>query len=30
MERGYDLYEYVITKYGVAPRARFTLERVPL
>jgi len=30
MERGYDLYEYVITAYGVAPRKRFTLERVPL
>jgi len=30
MERGYERYEYVITKYGVAPRARFTLERVPL
>jgi hypothetical protein len=30
LERGYDRYEYVVTKYGVAPRARFTLERVPL
>ena len=30
MERDYDRYEYVITKYGVAPKARFTLERIPL
>ena len=30
MERDYDRYEYVVTKYGVAPKARFTLERVPL
>lgn len=30
LERGYERYEYVITKYGVAPKARFTLERVPL
>jgi len=30
MERGFERYEYVITKYGVAPRARFTLERVPI
>jgi len=28
-ERGYENYTYVITKYGVAPRARFTLERIP-
>lgn len=30
MERDFERYEYIITKYGVAPRARFTLERVPL
>jgi len=30
LEPGFDRYEYVVTKYGVAPRARFTLERVPL
>ena len=30
MERGFERYEYVITKFGVAPRARFTLERVPI
>jgi len=30
MERGFERYEYVVTKYGVAPRARFTLERVPI
>jgi len=30
LERGYERYEYVVTKYGVAPKARFTLERVPL
>ena len=30
LERGYERFEYVVTKYGVAPRARFTLERVPL
>lgn len=30
MERGFENYEYVVTKYGVAPRARFTLERVAL
>jgi len=30
LERGFERYEYVITKYGVAPRARFTVERVPL
>jgi len=30
MERGQELYEYRVTKYGVAPMARFTLERVPL
>lgn len=29
-ESGFERYEYVITKYGVAPRARFTLERVAL
>jgi len=28
-EVGYENYEYVITKYGVAPTARFTLERIP-
>ena len=30
MERGFEMYEYIITKFGVAPRARFTVERVPL
>ena len=30
MERGFENYEYVVTKYGVAPRARFTLERRPI
>jgi len=30
LERGYERYTFVITKYGVAPRARFTLEAVPL
>jgi len=30
LERGFERYEYVVTKFGVAPRARFTLERVPL
>jgi len=30
MERGFERYEYVITKYGVAPKARFTVERRPL
>jgi hypothetical protein len=27
---GYDAFRYVITKHGVAPKARFTLERAPL
>jgi len=26
----FERYEYIVTKYGIAPRARFTLERVPL
>lgn len=30
LERGFERYEYVVTKFGVAPKARFTLERVPL
>ena len=30
MEPGFEKYEFVVTKHGVAPRARFTLERVPL
>jgi len=30
LERGFERYEYVITKYGVAPKARFTVERRPL
>jgi len=30
LERDYDRYWFVITKYGVAPKARFTLERAPL
>lgn len=30
MERGFENYEYVVTKYGVAPKARFTLERRPV
>jgi len=29
-EREFERYEYVITKYGVAPRARFTVERIPV
>lgn len=29
LERGFERYEFVITKYGVPPRARFTLERRP-
>lgn len=28
MESGFERYTYVITKHGVRPRARFTLERV--
>jgi len=27
LERGYDRFEYAVTKFGVAPKARFTLER---
>jgi len=27
---GFDVYEYVITKFGEAPRARFTVERRPI
>jgi hypothetical protein len=30
LEREFERYEYIITKYGVAPRARFTVERRPL
>ena len=30
LDRGFDRYTFVVTKYGVAPRARFTLEAVPL
>lgn len=30
MERGFERYWYVITKHGVPPRARFTLERRPI
>lgn len=30
LQRDFMNYEYVITKHGVAPRARFTLERLPL
>lgn len=30
LERGYENYWYTVTKYGVAPRARFTLERSPV
>ena len=30
LDRGAQAYEYKVTKYGVAPRARFTLERIPL
>jgi len=26
----FEHYEYVVTKYGVAPKARYTVERVPL
>ena len=29
-EPGFENYEYVITKHGVPPRARFTLERIPI
>ena len=29
LERGFERYEFVITKFGVPPRARFTLERRP-
>lgn len=27
MAADFERYEYVVTKYGVAPKARFTLER---
>jgi len=30
MTVGFENYEYVITKFGIAPRARFQLDRVPL
>jgi len=30
MQRDFMNYEFVITKYGIAPKARFTLERVSL
>lgn len=30
LERGFEDYAYIVTKHGVAPKARFTLERVPL
>lgn len=30
MERGFERFEYVVTAYGVAPRKRFTLERLPM
>ena len=30
LQAGFENYEYVITKHGIAPRARFTLERVAL
>jgi len=29
-EPGYENYEYVVTAHGVAPRKRFTVERVPV
>ena len=29
-EPGYDRFEYRITAYGVAPRKRFTVMRIPL
>ena len=29
MERGFERQEFVITKFGQPPRARFTLERRP-
>jgi hypothetical protein len=28
-ERGFDAYIYRVVKYGVAPKARFTVERHP-
>lgn len=30
LEARFVEYEYVVTKHGVAPRARFTLERVAI
>lgn len=30
LERGYENYVYVITKFGRAPKARYTVEKVPL
>jgi len=30
MERGFTNYAYKVTKYGVAPKARFTVDRLPL
>lgn len=29
LERDFERYDFVITKFGVPPRARFTLERRP-
>jgi len=28
-DRGFEIYDYEITKYGEAPRARFTVARIP-
>ena len=30
LERGQERYEFIVTKFGVAPKARFTVERRPL
>lgn len=30
MEPGFEEYTYVVTKHGVRPRARYTLERIPI
>ena len=29
MQRDYQDYTYRVTKHGIAPRARFTVERIP-
>lgn len=30
LQRGQERYQFIVTKYGVAPKARFTLESRPL